>query len=165
MPHLSTARRKALDAFVVLPLTLLLPACAMRAADMAASAPRDWSLSLYRATADKQFTLFELSPGGALSFGGGLKAQGRGAASLATLSTEQRQRLWDIIREHRLLDAPHRPFDTSTRVQYDLAVRFGASGRRVRTIDDQAPGMEALHDELMSVVKQTKYGVPYFGEQ
>ena len=160
MPDLSTTPREASHAFMVLPVVLLLCACAMRPTEMGASAPSDLSLSLYRATTDKQFTFFELSRGGALSFGGGLKAQGRGADPLATLSAEQRQRLWDVIREHGLLDATHRPFDTAVRVQYDLAVGGGNGGRRVRTIDDQAPGMEALHDELMAVVKETKYGVP-----
>lgn len=127
--------------------------------------PQPWELTLYRATADRRYTYFEIDRKGMLHFGGGKNANLRIVEPIVQLNDEQRQQLWRIIVEEQLLDARQAvPWSAEAwrevrKQQYDLSMTVGNRIRSLRCIDDQpaSGGLHRLHDALYQIQTQVRY--------
>lgn len=96
-----------------------------------------------------------------LSFGGGQRAMFRDAEAITQVTAAQRQQLWNIICTHQLLDKDSQPFKKSKQFEYVLKVRAGPHGQRFRVVDDDASGIEQLHETLFQIHKAAAYKLPF----
>lgn len=146
-----------LSAFAVIGLSLL--GCGASRAIDAATPPEHLTLQLRMAGKDNKYTYFELDRDGQLSFGGGRMAMMRGSKPVTTLSAEQLQAVWDVIRKHKLLEAGSELFPDIEEVRWDLLIRTDSIllGRTIRSSDDTVPGIKELHDLLFEFQAEVRY--------
>lgn len=121
-------------------------------------APQSLALTLFTATSTLRHTWFEVGADGELRYAGGRDAARRQGERVLTLSPQQRQEIWDIIRNTGLLEAQAGPlFPEGERVTYDFTVNTGGIDRIVRAADDEQPGLAQLHDYLFKLQTEARY--------
>jgi hypothetical protein len=116
-----------------------------------------FALTLHSATADRRYTYFEIDRGGQFSYGGGREGALRQTWPLGQLSPQQQRDIRQLIRDHQLAEARGSRFASAQRVTYHFQFRDGARSRSYRAIDDEVPGLSALHDQLFQIQVQMRY--------
>ncbi len=139
-------------------MSMLAAACSSIGAGSADAPGRRMELSLAARFTDKRYTYFEIDRAGQLSFGGGSDAANRIARPVAMLTAEQFDQLDAIIETYNLLDAGSFEKQEPTAVSYRLRLRRDGQKRSIRCVDDQSPGVAALHDQLFKYQAAVRYG-------
>jgi|GEM_PF-3556980 len=123
--------------------------------------PTDLSVKVYRHLEGSRHTYLVMSPKGQLSFGGGRQAVLKTAAPVGPLTPEQRQEIWNIIVEHKLLDVKNQSaFSTGKHTTYDVEIKTdkGFGKKEFRVMDNNVPtGVKLLHDKLFEFQAQQRY--------
>lgn len=141
-------------------LTLALTGCAS-APKAASDGSPSLALELFTRSTDFRYTWFTLDPAGQLSFAGGRDAGLREGKPVKTLSPQERDELWSIIRRHDLLHAKGAGlFKEGEKITYELNLKTGEGNRELRAIDDQLPGVAELHDALFRMQASVRYNLP-----
>lgn len=150
---------------VTLMLTALVGCGATPATLDSPTPPEHLSLQLHMAAKDHKYTYFELDRNGELRFGGGRLGMIRGARPVTTLSAEQVQAIWDVIRRNKLLQAEGEFIPDVEHVKWEMLIRTNqhSLGRTVRTSDNNVPGIKELHDLLFKFQADVRYSDPTSG--
>ena len=117
----------------------------------------DLRLVLWTKSLDLRFTYFELDKDGQFLFGGGQDAAQRIAHRVSDLTAEQYRQLWQIIDEHHLLEKKRIAKQDPKRIRYEAKIAGRGRKRSFRCVDDQVPGVKALHDKLFQFQAQINY--------
>ena len=146
----------------MIPFLLMPAACSAPPTEPGSDAPPPLFIKLFRTTRDRQYTLFEVSKQGELSFGGGRDAMSRVAKPVGPLTVEERQRLWDMMTRYDLTSLPNRTFAKYERVAYEVKIKADGMGCSYRAIDDEAADLEHLHEALFGMYTERTYKLPQF---
>jgi len=147
---------------LLLAITLLITGCASHKSDAfsASQVPPGFGLKVYRHLEGSRHTYFILTPQGELRFAGGRPALMRIASPVMTLTPAQRQELWAIVIEHKLLDVKGQGFATGKQATYEVEISTGKTlgDKDFRVVDDRIPqGVKLLHDKLFDYQAQYRY--------
>ena len=119
--------------------------------------PERFSLKLYRSTSDQQYTYFTVNRTGELSYASGQAAMLGLAEPVTVLKEEQGRGLWDLIRRHELLKAPHQPFRKAEVIEYRMSIQTRSHRRNVRIVDNRAADITEVHNFLFDIIKSAHY--------
>lgn len=149
--------RVALVALVL----MMMVGCASTGGGPRGVAPKDFTLEMSMRGTGNRFTWFELGKDNVLGFAGGQSAKFRDALFEMTLTADQVDAAWELIRDEGLLTARSTKGEM-TDAEYRLKIR-GGGGNSIRTIDDSVPGVVKLHDLLFSYQAEERYDIPGLG--
>lgn len=117
----------------------------------------DLRIVLSAKSLDLRYTYFILEKDGQLLFGGGRDAAHRIAHPVTVLSPAQKDELRQIIDEHHLLADERIVRQDPQQIRYEAKIAGGGLRRSIRCVDDQVPGVKALHDKLFQFQAQVRY--------
>ena len=120
--------------------------------------PHRLQLELKSAYEDGRVTMFEIKRDGTLKFGGGRNALADTAYPAGTLDREQFEAIWALVQQHDLLRGSGRFLASPDRVQHRLRITSDAGSASYTAVDDDQPGLEALHQLLMQYQSEMRYG-------
>ena len=63
--------------------------------------------------------------------------------------------------DHRVLDLPYQSFRKTARAECLLSVRMGKGERRIRRVDPNSDGLEALHEALFRIQMAVRYKLQF----
>lgn len=151
-------------------LTGSLIGCTSTAVVESPTPPEYFTLELHMATSTRKFTFFKIDKDGEFAFGGGKRALVRGSLPVTTLTPEQRQAVWDIIRKHDLLNASggsnsapqQEQGNDGELVKWELLIRTNqfSLGRTLRAENDEVPGIKELHTLLFKIQADLRFSDP-----
>ncbi len=150
--------RPAIALLMMLFMTMVASGCASQT--VAPGEVPDITLTLRCTAKGGRLTYFELKPDGSLGYGGGRLALHRVTEPALTLSSEQRRAVWEIIREHDLLNAEGTGLFAggAANTFYELNLRAAGTSNSLHAIDDAVPGVKELHDALFKMQADARYG-------
>lgn len=119
--------------------------------------PLPFALEVRKVSADHRMTYYVLDADGTLHFGGGRQAGVRNAKRLGTISDAKRMQLWQLIRQHDLLNASGQMFSEATEATYEVKVEAGGHRNRLRSVDDRVPGLDRLEAALFEMQAELNY--------
>lgn len=144
--------------------------CTSTAVVESSTPPEYFTLELHMATSTRKFTFFKIDKDGGLAFGGGKRALVRGSLPVTTLTSEQRQAVWEIIRQNDLLNAnggsnsapQQEQGKDDEQVKWELLIRTNqfSLGRTLRSENDEVPGIKELHALLFKIQAAHRYSDP-----
>ncbi len=123
----------------------------------APGSPPPLTIKIQARFTDFRYTYLELAPDGELRFGGGKDAALKKSQPVGTITEEQRAALWDLINENHLFDAKGSFFKDAERVRWDVSLASGWRKKSFECVDDDVPGVEALHDMLFDLQATMQY--------
>jgi len=154
---MTTANRPPLRVVTLAVLAMTLVGCASSGQSDPSVNPYDLQLELRSTYEDGRATIFELQRDGVLRFGGGRNALAGSTFPAGTLTREQFDRIWDVIESHDLLTGSGRLLGDAERVQHHVRIRSNRGSASYRAIDDDQPGLDALHAVLMEIQGKFRY--------
>lgn len=101
--------------------------------------------------ADQRQVYYVLESDGLFNFGGGRDAGIKTAYPDGHITDVQRRELWQIIVDHKLLQAKGSFMAKRERVAYDLRIRTGSQTHHFNTVDDNVPGLEELEAAMFAM--------------
>ncbi len=117
----------------------------------------DLRITLLAKSLGRRYTYFKLEKDDQLLFGGGRDAVQHIARPVTVLTPAQKEQIWQIINEHHLLVDRHIERQEPQRVSYQAKLAEGERRWSFRCVDDQVPGVKALHDKLFQFQAQIRY--------
>jgi len=133
--------------------------CSSSPATYTDTVPQSLTLRLRKATLTNKYTYFELQRDGQLRYGGGRMAMLRKSQPIITLTSPQKQAVWDIIRKHHLLDVKGEFAPERERINWEVMIKAGhfSLGRTIRCTNDDVPGIAELHDLLFKIQSDKRF--------
>ena len=119
--------------------------------------PLPFALELRKVSADHRMTYYVLDADGTLHFGGGRHAGVRNAKRLGKISDAKRMQLWQLTRQHDLLNASGQMFADASEASYEVKVEAGSHRNRFRSVDDRVPGLDRLEAALFEMQAELNY--------
>ena len=119
--------------------------------------PLPFALEMRKVSADHRMTYYVLDADGMLHFGGGRHVGIRNAKQLGKISDAQRMQLWQLTRQHDLLNASGQMFSEATEATYEVKVEAGSHRNRLRSVDDRVPGLDRLEAALFEMQAELNY--------
>jgi hypothetical protein len=122
----------------------------------ATTLPEPFAIELYKRTADRRYTYYEVEED-SLRFGGGRSARQRAARRVDELTHAELMELWTLVRDHDLLEQSGPLFGEGERRTYEVKLRAGGDHASYRAIDEEVPGLAELEERLFEMQAERRY--------